>query len=246
MEIWGSGPDALVFLPGLGVHPSYYRAGIERLAAWARVVLPDLSFRTHDLLFRSVGTYVTFAEALAERYAPDAPRAGHSFGGLVALMGSRPAIACAPSVPVRIRWPTVIGRALRLQLGEYAGGEGWPGVRFAARILWDYLIAAIRRPSMLFPTVSETLRGVTPRLRPACPRAHIILSREDSLYRDSEYRVYLELFERSRITVSTVDAGHDWPVTRPELLNLLVSKATACLRGGSGRPDGTGAGARPV
>lgn len=230
VEIWGSGPEALVFLPGLGVHPSYYGDGIARLAERSRVVLPDLSFKTHGSLFQDVAAYAEFAEELADRYAPEAPRVGHSFGGLVAMLGNRPAIACAPSVPVKRRWITVVGRAVRLQLEEYTGGEGWPGARFAARIMVDYVSAAIRKPRVLFPTVTDTLAGVKSGLHPVCPRAHVILSRADALYRTEEYQLYLDHLPDDRLTVTTLDAGHDWPVTRPELLARMVMEAARLLR----------------
>jgi len=230
VEIWGSGPEALVFLPGLGVHPSYYREGIARLAEGSRVVLPDLSFKTHRSLFQDVATYAAFAEQLAGRYAPEAPRVGHSFGGMVAMLGNRPAIACAPSVPVKQRWITVVGRAIRLQLQEYTGGEGWPGARFASRILGDYLAAAIRKPRVLFPTVSDILTGVKSGLQPVCPRACVILSRDDALYRTDEYRIYFDHIPDDRLTVTTLDAGHDWPVTRPELLERMVVESAQRLK----------------
>ncbi len=187
VEIWGSGPEALVFLPGLGVHPSYYGDGIARLAERSRVVLPDLSFKTHGSLFQDVAAYAEFVEELAERYAPEAPRVGHSFGGMVAMLGTRPAIACAPSV-------------------------------------------AIRKPRVLFPTVTDTLAGVKSGLHPVCPRAHVILSRADALYRTEEYRLYLDHLPDDRLTVTTLDVGHDWPVTRPELLERMVTDAAALLR----------------
>lgn len=218
VEIWGLGPPTLVFFAGMGVHPSYYRAGLEPLSRHVRVVLPDLSFRTHRTLFEDIRQYVDFGEAFADRYAPGAPRAGHSFGGLLALLGTAPAIACSPSVPLRVGWFRMVGRAVRLQLMEYAGLEGLPGVRWAWGIMRDYLATAVRSPRALFPAVSRTLSGLSRSLLPAARRAHVILAQHDTLYLPPEVRRYLALIPDPILTVRRLKAGHDWPVTRPDLL----------------------------
>jgi hypothetical protein len=89
---------------------------------------------------------------------------------------------------------------------------------------------AIRKPRVLFPTVTDTLAGVKSGLHPVCPRAHVILSRADALYRKEEYRLYLDHLPDDRLTVTTLDVGHDWPVTRPALLERMVTDAAALLR----------------
>ena len=112
-----SGPDEpLLFLPGFGVHPLNYREGVEKLSRHFTVFMPDLSFRTHVELPLQVARYVAFADLLNDRYAPEAPRTGHSFGGMLALLGSRPAVALAPMIPIGVGWPTKIGRAILLQV----------------------------------------------------------------------------------------------------------------------------------
>ncbi len=224
VETWGTEGRALVFLPGLGVHPSYYAAGLTVLGELHTVVLPDLSFRSHTRLRWGVDEYTRFVEALCAERAPEAVRVGHSFGGMLALLSGAPAIACSPSVPVDIRWPAAVYRAVLLQLEEYGGREGWPGVRFAARIMGDYVRTAARRPRQLFPVVNQFHRGITDRLEPVTRRAHVILSRGDRLYRATEYTRYLKLLPRG-YSLTTVDASHDWPVTRPRLFARLIMDA---------------------
>ncbi len=233
VEVWGSGSRMLVFFPGMGVHPAYYRAGVRALARRFKVFVPDLSFRTHRTLFEEVAGYVQFAEAFAERYAPGAPRAGHSFGGLLALLGTAPAIACSPLVPLRIGWLRLIGRAARLQVREYLGREGLPGVRWAWGILRDYLAAAVRSPRALFPALSRTLSGLSRALLPRTGRAHVILARHDLLYLPRESERYLALLPERGLTVRRLDTGHDWPVTRPDLLLREVDRAARRLADGA-------------
>lgn len=231
VEVRGSAPHTLVFLPGLGSHPDYYRPGLERLACDFRVVMPDLSFRTHRSLPRDVIGYLALVEALASEYAPDAPWCGHSFGGLLALLTPRPAIACAPCVPVRVPFIVILARAVRLQLEEYTGGEGRSGVRFAWRIMRDYVRAGIVKPGALYPVVGDTIRGFDDSFAPAAECAVVFLSRVDCLYRPEEYEGYLQRIRTGRVRVERLQVGHDWPVTRPHLVPKLVKDAYADLRG---------------
>lgn len=236
VEIWGAGSRSLVFLPGMGVYPGYYREGLARLSRDLCVYVPDLSFRTHRSLLPDIASYVTFSEAFASRYAPDAPRAGHSFGGMVAMLGTAPAIACSPSVPVAIGWPRMFGRAVALQVAEYLGSEGIAGVRWAWRIMLDYVKTAARSPRALFPAVSSTMRG-THGIRPSAPHSLILLSRRDWLYSSSEYERFLECFDPNSATVRRLRAGHDWPVTQPDLLHTEILGAIEFLE----RPTAAGA-----
>ncbi len=228
VETWGSAGRALVFLPGLGVHPSYYEPSMAVLAEDLMVVLPDLSFRSHSRLHWGVDAYAECVEELCAERAPNAVRAGHSFGGMLAMLGRAPSIACSPSVPVELRWPAAVYRAVLLQLEEYGGREGWDGVRFAGQIMWDYVRTAARHPRMLFPVVNQFHRGITGQLEPVTQRAHVILSRADRLYRDAEYARYLALLPGG-YTLTTVDASHDWPVTRPRLFARLIVDALATV-----------------
>jgi pimeloyl-ACP methyl ester carboxylesterase len=225
VEIY-SGPDRpLLFLPGFGVHPLNYRAGVERLSRHFTVFMPDLSFRTHDELPLQVSRYLAFVELLSERYAPDAPRTGHSFGGLLALLGARRAVALAPMVPIEAGWPTKIGRAILLQLREYAGLDGRRGVSWAFHIFGEYVRTAVLRPRCLFPAVSELLGGTRDDFRPTAPHSTIVLARRDRLYLQSEYDAYLALAASDRIETRYVSQGHDWPVTHPALVEREVVKA---------------------
>ncbi len=231
VEIRGSASEALVFLPGLGAHPRYYRPGLERLASDFRVVMPDLSFRTHRTLPRDVTAYLALVEALAVEFAPGAPWCGHSFGGLLALLSPRPAIACAPSVPIRVPFLVILGRAIRLQLKEYTGGEGRAAIAYAWRIMLDYVRAGIVTPRALYPVVGDTTRGFDDSFMPAAECAVVFLSRVDCLYRPAEYEGYLERIRAGRVRVEQLGAGHDWPVTHPDLVPRLVGEAYADLRG---------------
>jgi hypothetical protein len=224
VEIHGDGAP-LVFLPGLGVHPFYYREGLERLSGHLTVFVPDLSFRTHADLPEQVARYRSLAEDLADRYAPDAFRAGHSFGGFLALLGSVPAIALSPLVPVAIGWRRKVGRAIRLQAREYLGMEGSRGAGWAWSILKDYLRTAVRRPASLFPAVSETLHCIAHTFRPTAPKAHVVLAEYDRLYLRGEYESFLEGSGSEALVVRRVSTGHGWPVTHPDLLEREVVRA---------------------
>jgi len=221
-----AGPDRpLLFLPGFGVHPLNYREGVERLSRHFTVFMPDLSFRTHRELPLQVSQYLAFVEFLSERYAPEAPRTGHSFGGLLALLGPRQAVALAPMVPIEAGWPTKIGRAILLQLREYAGLDGRRGVSWAFHIFGEYVRTAAFRPRCLFPSVSELLGEIRADFLPTAPHSTLVLARRDRLYLQSEYATYLSLSDANRIETRYVSQGHDWPVTHPELVEHEVVKA---------------------
>lgn len=230
VEIWGSDNPPLVFLPGMGVHPAYYADGLSRLALHFTVTVPDLSFRTHDRLPETIERYLQLTEALAQVFAPNAPRAGHSFGGFLALLGDRPAVALSPTIPIRGGWTAKFGRAVHLQLREYAGFEGRRGICWAWSILRDYARTTALRPRCLFPAISETLRSVTDRYRPVAPAAHVVLARYDSLYRQREYTEYLSSVSNPDIVVRQVERGHDWPVTDPALLESEMLRAVPTAR----------------
>ena len=221
-----SGPDEpLLFLPGFGVHPLNYREGVEKLSRHFTVFMPDLSFRTHVELPLQVARYVAFADLLNDRYAPEAPRTGHSFGGMLALLGSRPAVALAPMIPIGVGWPTKIGRAILLQVREYVGLEGRRGVRWAFHIFGEYVRTAALKPHCLFPSVSETLGEIRDEFLPTAPRSTLVLARRDRLYLQSEYDAYLALSDTTRIETRYVARGHDWPVTHPDLVEREVLQA---------------------
>ncbi len=232
VEIRGSASEALVFLPGLGAHPRYYRTGLHGLSRDLTVITPDLSFRTHRTLPDRVSTYLALTEALAREYAPEAPWSGHSFGGLLALLSPRPAIACAPCVPIRTSLLVMFGRAVRLQLSEYAGSEGLAGARYAGKILLDYALTVLRAPRALFPIVNDTIRGFDDPFVPVSDRAVVYLSRSDSLYRPEEYVAYMDRFASGKARIEHLEVGHDWPINRPDLVQRLVMDAYSELRGG--------------
>ena len=229
VEIHGDG-EPVIFLPGLGVHPGYYRDGMTRLGQHFTVFVPDLSFRTHADLPARVERYREFSEALAERHAPQAFRAGHSYGGFLALLGSVPAIALSPLIPLTVGWGNKFGRAVRLQLREYLGFEGRRGAGWAWGILRDYLGAAVMNPSSLFPTVAETLHCIAHTFRPTAPRAHIVLAEFDRLYLPAETETFLARSRRESVVVRRVPRGHGWPVTHPELLETEVLEAVRATR----------------
>jgi pimeloyl-ACP methyl ester carboxylesterase len=229
VEIHGRG-EPVIFLPGLGVHPGYYRDGMTRLGQHFTVFVPDLSFRTHADLPAQVDRYREFAEVLAERHAPQAFRAGHSYGGFLALLGSVPAIALSPLIPLRVGLGRKFGRAVRLQLREYLGFEGRRGAGWAWNILRDYLGTAVLHPTSLFPTVSETLHCIAHSFRPTAPRAHIILAEYDRLYLPAETETFVARSKKSAVVVRRVPRGHGWPVTHPELLETEVLQAVRATR----------------
>ncbi len=226
-----AGPDRpLLFLPGFGVHPYNYRPGVERLARHFTVFMPDLSFRSHVDLPENVARYREFVERLSDRYAPDAPRTGHSFGGLLAILGRSRAVALSPMIPLGVGWPSKIVRAALLQLHEYAGLDGLRGIRWAFHIFGEYVRTAAVRPHCLFPAVSETLgEAVREDFRITAPHSTLILARRDRLYRQSEYDAYLSLSDMTRVETRYVARGHDWPVTHPDLLEQEVVD-TLCAR----------------
>ena len=223
VEIHGDG-DPVIFLPGLGVHPGYYHEGMARLGRHFTVFVPDLSFRTHTDLPAGVEHYRELAEAMADRFAPEALRVGHSYGGFLALLGSAPAIALSPLIPLTVGWGTKVRRAVRLQLREYLGLEGHRGAAWAWNIMCDYLGAAVRRPASLFPIVSETLHCLAHSFRPTAPAAHIVLAEFDRLYLPGECESFLAGSKRE-VVVRRVRRGHGWPVTHPDLLEMEVLEA---------------------
>lgn len=229
LEIHGAG-EPFIFLPGLGVHPQYYRDGLTRIGQHFTVFVPDLSFRTHADLPDRVDRYREFTEALAERHAPRAFRAGHSYGGFLALLGSVPAIALSPLIPLTVGWGNKFARAVRLQLREYLGFEGRRGAGWAWNILRDYVGTAVRNPASLFPTVSETLHGIAHTFRLTAPRAHIVLAEYDRLYRPAETETFLARSREEAVVVRRVAHGHGWPVTHPELLETEVLEAVRATR----------------
>jgi hypothetical protein len=229
VEIHGAG-EPVIFFPGLGVHPRYYREGMTRLGRHFTVFVPDLSFRTHSDLPVRIDGYREFAETLAERYAPQAFRAGHSYGGSLALLGSVPAIALSPLIPLTVGWASKVGRAVRLQLREYLGFEGRRGAGWAWNIMRDYVGTAFRRPASLFPTVSETLHCIAHSFRPTAPRAHIVLAEFDRLYLPGECEAFLARPRRDGVVVRRVPRGHGWPVTHPDLLEAEVLEAVRATR----------------
>jgi len=228
VEVWGSGGDTLVFLPGLGCHPVYYRRGFEVLAERFRIVVPDLSFRSHRELPETVHAYLQLVTRIASDLAPAATWCGHSFGALVALLSDRPAIACAPSVPVALPLSRMFGRAVWLQLREWVGLEGWLGVRYAGNIMVDYVGTSVVRPRAIFPAIADLRRPETA-FPIATARAVVYLCARDELYRRSESRAYLDVSRHVGIEIRGLDDGHDWPITRPERFVDRVSEAHARL-----------------
>jgi hypothetical protein len=213
------GPDRpLLYLPGYGVHPRNYGAGIRLLARHFTVFMPDLSFRTHSELPDAVTAYRAFVARFAAHYAPEAPRTGHSFGGLLALLGNRPAVALAPMIPIQAGWPRKIARAALLQAREYAGLEGRRAIGWAFHIFGEYVRTAAVKPRCLFPAVSETLGGIPADLLPTAPRSVLVLARSDRLYLQREYDAYLARSAGSCIETRYVSRGHDWPITHPALV----------------------------
>lgn len=229
VETWGSSPETLVFLPGLGCHPLYYRPGLAGLAERFRVLVPDLSFRTHRTLPESPEDYLALVSSLADELAPGAVWAGHSFGALVALLREGPAIACAPSVPAPISMGRYFGRAVWLQAREYLGLEGWIGVRYAPRIMVDYLATAALRPGTLFPSVAS-IRGEADLWRPVCRTGVVYLCERDELYRTCEYEAYFEGDAAPGLHIERLDDAHDWPITRPERFVRRMMEAYHRLR----------------
>lgn len=214
VETWGSAADTLVFLPGLGCHPRYYRPGLERLSDRFRILVPDLSFPTHSRLPAGPAAYLALVEDLARDLAPDAVWSGHSFGALLALLRPGPAIACAPSIPAEIPLWRTVSRAAWLQFREYAGLEGRRGPGYAGRIMLDYVSTAVGRPRSLFPAV-RSLKRPPAELPIRTGRAVVYLCARDEMYRASEYERYFGIHGREGVTIEELEDGHDWPILRP-------------------------------
>lgn len=224
VETWGSAADTLVFLPGLGCHPRYYRRGLERLSDRFRIVVPDLSFPTHSRLPADLDGYLALLETLVDDLAPGAVWSGHSFGALLALLRPGPAIACAPSIPVQIPLWRTVARAAWLQLREYTGFEGRLGPVYAGRIMADYVSTAVARPHALFPAV-RSLKRPPAELPPRSGRAVVFLSARDELYRSSEYGRYFGAHGHGQMTIEEVEDGHDWPSLRPARFAERLTRA---------------------
>ena len=228
VETWGSGTDTLVFLPGLGCAPQEYARGLGLAARNRRIVALDLSFRGRTDLPTSIEQYVRVVNEVCQQAAPGAPRAGHSFGGLLALLHPGPAIACAPSVPARVALPRTFARAVALQLREYAGLEGRAAVPFALRTSRDYVVRALRRPRALF-SITSALND-DPGTRPARAKAAVVyLCRKDEMYRRLEYDGYFGSSYAAAYEFREVDEGHDWPVTHADRFAERIDTALEAL-----------------
>lgn len=225
VQIRGSSSDPLLFLPGMGVHPRHYAPGLDLLARHFTVVTPDLSFGSNRSLPPDYAGYRCCVEAVAARFAPGAPRAGHSLGGLLALQGDGPAVALSPLVPLPLGWFGQIWRAVRLQLREYAGIEGPRGVRWALAMLANYVGMALTAPEKLVPALACTHSEFTDDFRPSAPSVRLVLGRFDHLYRRSEYGRFVEQAGLGPDAVRWLPHGHDWPVTRPALMEAEVRAA---------------------
>jgi len=228
VETWGSGGPTLVFLPGLGVDPREYGRGFELLAGEFQVIVPNLSFRGGRTLPRSINGYLSFVTALADDVAPDAIWAGHSFGALLAMLGSSPAIACAPSVPAEVALPRMFARAIRMQVREYLGFEGRTAIAYAARTMIEYVSTAALRPRSLF-SITGALNSPPHERSPRCPNAVVYLSKRDELYRREEYSAYFGAALTSRFQLVEVTEGHDWPITHPERMAERIREAVSIL-----------------
>lgn len=231
VETRGSALDTLVFLPGLGCHPRYYRPGLERLSDRFRTVVPDLSFSTHARLPQGPAEYLAVVEELARELAPDAVWSGHSFGALLALLRPGPAIACAPSIPAEIPLWRTVSRAAWLQLREYVGLGGRRGPGYAGRILVDYVSTAVGRPRSLFPAV-RALERPAAELPIRTGRAVVYLCDRDEMYRSSEYDHYFEAHGHEGVTIERLEDGHDWPILRPARFAERMTRAWERVKAG--------------
>lgn len=230
VQIRGRASDAILFLPGMGVHPRHYADGLDRLARRFTVVCPDLSFRSNRLLPQELEGYLHCVDAVAGKYAPEALRTGHSLGGLIAMLGSNPAVGLSPMIPIPLSWAGQVWRAVRLQLREYAGVEGSRGVRWALAMMANYVAMAVTAPRKLFPAVSCAHRSFGESFRPRAPEAQLVLGRFDELYKAVEYRRFAEASGIPGAAIKWLDRGHDWPATHPELLESEVLAAVSAQR----------------
>lgn len=234
VQIRGRASEPLLFLPGMGVHPGHYESGLDRLARHVTVITPDFSFRSNRTLPLDYEGYLACVDAVADRYASRAPRAGHSLGGLLALQGDTPAIALSPLIPLPVGWPGHLWRAVRLQLREYAGIEGARGVRWALAMLANYAGMVLTAPEKLFPALASLHSDRMEPFRLRAPSARLVLARYDHLYRAGEYVRFVERSGAPPEAIRWLPHGHDWPVTRPA---MMESEVLAALR----EPMGPGA-----
>jgi len=238
VHIRGGASDALLFLPGMGVHPRHYADGLDRLARRFTVVCPDLSFGSNRVLPEDLEGYLRCVEGVAHRFAPTAPRAGHSLGGLLAMLGDQHAIGLSPMIPLPLTWFGQIWRAVRLQLREFAGVEGRRGARWALAMFANYVGMAATAPTKLFPAVSCAHRTFDEPFRPRASGVQLILGHFDELYRRSEYRQFAAISGVPEAAIKWLPRGHDWPATHPELLEREILAAL------ESRPPISAAGAR--
>lgn len=234
VQLRGNGSERLLFLSGMGVHPRHYETGLERLGRRFTVVAPDLSFGSNAVLPKDYAGYLACTEAVAERFAPGAPRVGHSLGGLLALHGARPAVALSPLIPLSLGWPGQVWRAARLQLREYAGLEGARGVRWALAMLANYAVMTLTAPDKLFPALRCVHSELTTAFHPRAPYVRLVLGRFDHLYRRSEYARFARKVGLPAGSVRWLPHGHAWPVTHPEAFEREVLSALDPLSPGTG------------
>lgn len=227
VQIRGRASEPLLFLPGMGVHPRHYETGLDLLATHFTVVTPDLSFASNRRLPADYDGYLDCIDAIAHRFAPGAPRAGHSLGGTLALQGAGPAVALSPLIPLPLGWVRQVWRAVRLQLREYAGIEGARGVKWALAMMANYVGMALTAPGKLFPALACTHGASPEEFRPRSSSTRLVLGEFDHLYRSEEYGHFVETAGLPADAVRWLPLGHDWPVTRPDLMEREVVAALA-------------------
>ena len=225
VQIRGRASETLLFLPGMGVHPRHYAEGLDRLARRFTVVSPDLSFGSNRILPEDLDGYLACIDGVAEKFAPHAPCAGHSLGGLLAMLGSRRAIGLSPMIPLPLTWLGQVWRATRLQVREFAGAEGRRGVSWALAMLTNYVSMVFTAPGKLFPAVSCAHREFDEPFRPRAPGVRLVLGHFDELYRQSEYRNYVAASGLPDHSIKWLPRGHDWPATHPKLLEREILAA---------------------
>ncbi len=225
VQIRGRASNTLLFLPGMGVHPRHYGDGLDLLARHFTVIAPDLSFGSNRVLPEDLDGYLACIDGIAARFAPDAPRAGHSLGGLLALLGNRRAIGLSPMIPLPLSWFGQVWRATRLQLREFAGTEGRGGAAWALAMLANYVGMVLTAPVKLFPALSCAHREFDERFRPTAPGVQLVLGHFDQLYSQAEYRRFAEVSGLTDDAIKWLPRGHDWPATHPELLEREILAA---------------------
>jgi pimeloyl-ACP methyl ester carboxylesterase len=233
LPCWDIGTGSpVVFLGGFGRGPDSYAPAIRAVAERARVVAPSVFQRSGRWNYDAV--VADIAAALDARGIDDALVVGHSFGGSLAmgLAAHHPerttAVLFVNSHALSPRWQMAADALSPRRLPGLIRREAATGV---VEDLRHHPLHLARIGWWAFRTDKRTEIG---QLRRAGVDAVVIFGPDDTLIPVERGRDWAEEIGAPFVFVDA-SAGHDWPVTHPQLFADVV---LGILENGSGAACG--------